>query len=155
MAIHTQLRPPAPLTRALGIAALALALPLAACETAPQPSEPSSSAPSESSDTASPTDDAGATLDPTGKWTSPETGDPFLEFTDDGNVTGSDGCNRIETTWTAGKDKVTIDSFTTTQKACPGDQWLSKASSATIDGNVMKVMDGQGKVIGGLEKEDK
>ena len=43
-----------------------------------------------------------------------------------------------------------------TQKACAGvDTWLSKASTATIEGNVMKVKDSNGKVIGGLEKEDK
>ena len=43
----------------------------------------------------------------------------------------------------------------TTQKACSGvDPWLSKAATATIEGNVMKVEDSNGKVIGGLEKED-
>ncbi|MGO2036297.1 MAG: META domain-containing protein [Brevibacterium sp.] len=140
---------------ALGAVVLACALPLAACYTGVDPRQPSTSSPSESASSESPTDDAG-TLDPTGKWTSPEAGDPFLEFAEDGSLKGSDGCNAISTTWKVEDDTVTIESFMSTQKACAGvDTWLSKAASASIKGNVMKVMDGQGKVIGGLEKEDK
>lgn len=140
---------------ALGAAILACALPLAACDTGVDPRQPSTSSPSESAASESPTDDAGA-LDPTGKWTSPEAGDPFLEFAEDGSLKGSDGCNAISTTWKVEDDTVTIESFMSTQKACAGvDTWLSKAASASIEGNVMNVMDGQGKVIGGLEKEDK
>lgn len=150
----TAIRRPAAFRRVMGIAALGLVLPLAACGTGSEPSEPSSSAPAESE---SPTDSADAeALDPTGKWTSPEAGDPFLEFTEDGQVKGSDGCNAIQTTWEVDGSKVLITSFTTTQKACAGvDPWLSKAASATIEGNVMKVADASGKVIGGLEKEEK
>lgn len=148
------IRPPAAFRRVMGIAVLGLVLPLAACGTGSEPSEPSSSAPAESK---SPTDSADAeALDPAGKWTSPEAGDPFLEFTEDGQVKGSDGCNAIQTSWEVDGSKVLITSFTTTQKACAGvDPWLSKASSATIEGNVMKVADASGKVIGGLEKEEK
>lgn len=150
----TENRPSATLRRVIGVAVLGLVLPLAACGTGSEPSEPSSSAPTESN---TPTDsaDAGA-LDPAGKWTSPEAGDPYLEFSEDGQVKGSDGCNAIKTTWEVDGDKILITSFTTTQKACAGvDPWLSKASSATVEGNVMKVADASGKVIGGLEKEDK
>lgn len=147
-------RPPAALRRVMGIAVLGFALPLAACGTGSEPSEPTSSAPTESE---SPTDSADTdAIDPAGKWTSPEAGDPFLEFSDDGQVKGSDGCNAIQTTWEVDGDKILITSFTTTQKACAGvDPWLSKASSATVEGNVMKVADASGKVIGGLEKEEK
>lgn len=140
---------------ALAAVVLACALPLVACDTGVDPRQPNTSSPSESAAGESPTDDAGA-LDPTGKWTSPEAGDPFLEFADDGSLKGSDGCNAISTTWKVEDDTVSIESFMSTQKACAGvDTWLSKAASASIEGNVMKVMDGQGKVIGGLEKEDK
>ena len=132
---------------------LAMVLPLAACGTGNEPSEPTSSAPTESGDTAEPTDDAGSTPDPIGKWSSPETGEPFLDFAENGDLSGSDGCNVIKTTWEVDGDKVLISSFVAGQKACPGDQWLANATSATIDGNVMKVMDGEGEVIGGLEKE--
>ena len=147
-------RPSAAFSRVLGIAVLGLVLPLAACGTGSEPSEPTSAEPTDSK---SSTDSADAeALDPAGKWTSPEAGDPFLEFTDDGQVKGSDGCNAIQTMWEVDGDKVLITSFTTTQKACAGvDPWLSKASSATVEGNVMKVADSSGKVIGGLEKEEK
>ena len=156
---HTMLRtlaPTRPTSRlALGLAALALTLPLAACDTGNDPRNPSSPSPTESSETTSPSDDA-SKLDPTGKWTSPEKGDPFLEFAEDGSLEGSDGCNAIVTSWKAEGDEIAIDSFMSTQKACAGvDTWLSKASTATIEGNVMKVKDSNGKVIGGLEKEDK
>src|SRR5699024_3244545 len=125
---------------ALGIAAAALTLPLAACDTGVDPRDPSSPSPSEASESASASDDA--SVAPTGRWTSPEAGDPYLEFLDDGSLEGSDGCNAIATTWEVEGDEIVIDSFMTTQKACSGvDTWLSKASTATIEGNVMKVED--------------
>ncbi|MFE2656488.1 META domain-containing protein [Brevibacterium sp. NPDC059310] len=138
------------LRRVLGAVALAATLPLAACSTGSPAESPTSSAPSE---TSSPTETAAGELDPVGRWTSPEAGDPFLEFSEDGAVSGSDGCNAIATTWTVEGDEITIEPFATTQKACPGNQWLSKASTATIEGDVMTVKDGQGSVIGGLEKD--
>ncbi|GAA1847974.1 META domain-containing protein [Brevibacterium marinum] len=153
MPIDTDKRPSNALRRVLGVAVLGLALPLAACGTGSEPSEPTSSTaaepstPSDSADSAAP--------DPTGRWSSPEAGDPFLEFSEDGQVKGSDGCNRIETTWEVDGDKILITPFTTTQKACAGvDMWLSEASSATIEGDVMKIADSGGDVVGGLEKED-
>ena len=86
---HTTLRTLAatrPASRlALGLAALALTLPLAACDTGVDPRNPSSPSPTESSETTSPSDDA-SKLDPTGKWSSPEKGDPFLEFAEDGSL---------------------------------------------------------------------
>jgi heat shock protein HslJ len=139
---------------ALGVAAAALTLPLAACDTGSRsqgPEFPGSA--SEASESASASGEAA--VDPVGRWTSPEAGDPYLEFLDDGSLEGSDGCNVIATTWEVEDDEIVIDSFMTTQKACSGvDPWLSKAATATIEGNVMKVEDSNGKVIGGLEKED-
>lgn len=156
---HTTLRTltaPHSMSRlALLFAALALTLPLAACDTGVDPRDPGSPSPSEASETTSTSEEA-ASLDPVGKWTSPEKGDPFLEFSADGSVNGSDGCNAIVTTWEVKDDEITIDSFMTTQKACAGvDPWLSKVSAVTIAGTVMKVEDSNGKVIGGLEKEEK
>lgn len=154
MLIHTANSHSATLRRVFGVAVLGLALPLTACGTGPEPNEPTSSAASEPGEPSESTD-AGS-LDPAGKWTSPEAGDPYLEFSEDGQVKGTDGCNAIETTWEVDGDKILITSFTTTQKACGGvDPWLSKAASATIEGNVMKVADSSGNVVGGLEKEDK
>ena len=130
-----------------------LTLPLAACDTGVDPRNPSS-LPCRISETAAP-----ATTRP--RWTPPENGphqkgDPFLEFAEDGSLEGSDGCNAIVTTWKVKGDEIAIDSFMSTQKACAGvDTWLSKASTATIEGDVMKVKDSNGKVIGGLEKDDK
>ncbi|UVI37536.1 META domain-containing protein [Brevibacterium spongiae] len=156
---HTLLRP-LPTSRmaarlALGVGAFALTFSLAACDTGVDPRNPDTPSPSESASSESPSEGADS-LDPVGKWTSPEAGDPFLEFAEDGSLEGSDGCNAIVTTWKAENEEIVIDSFMSTQKACAGvDTWLSKASTATIEGDVMKVKDSNGKVIGGLEKEDK
>lgn len=139
----------------LGVGALALAFSLAACDTGVDPRNPDTPSPSESAASETPSNDA-ESLDPVGRWTSPEAGDPFLEFAEDGSLEGSDGCNAIVTTWKVKGDEIAIDSFMSTQKACAGvDTWLSKASTATIEGDVMKVKDSNGKVIGGLEKDDK
>ena len=140
---------------ARGIAVFALVLPLAACGTGTDPRDPDPSTPAESSSTADPSDDAADSVDPVGRWSSPEAGDPFLEFAEDGSLRGSDGCNAISTTWEVEDDEVIIESFMTTQKACAGvDTWLSDAASASIEGDVMKIKDHDGKVIGGLEKDE-
>ena len=149
MDIATQHRPS--LRLLLGAVALSATLPLTACANGAEPSEPTSSS---ASDPSTPSGTASATVDPAGKWTSPEAGEPFLEFNDDGSVSGSDGCNAIKTSWTLDGDTITIEPFTTTQRACAGvDAWLSKAATATIEGDIMTVKDGQGSVIGGLEKQ--
>ncbi|KZE09964.1 MULTISPECIES: META domain-containing protein [Brevibacterium] len=149
MDIATQHRPS--LRLLLGAVALAATLPLAACANGAEPSEPASSS---ASDPSTPSETESATVDPVGKWTSPEAGEPFLELKEDGSVEGSDGCNAIKSSWTLDGDTITIEPFTSTQKACAGvDSWLSKAAAATIEGDVMTVKDGQGSVIGGLEKQ--
>src|SRR5699024_5927878 len=115
--------------------------------------DPNSPPASEASESASASGDSA--VDPVGRWTSPEAGDPYLEFLEDGSLEGSDGCNVIATTWEVEGDEIDIDSFMTTRKACSGvDPWWSRAATAIIDGNVMKVEDSDGQVIGGLEKED-
>ncbi|RAG72369.1 META domain-containing protein, partial [Burkholderia multivorans] len=88
MDIATQHRPS--LRLLLGAVALAATLPLAACANGAEPSEPASSS---ASDPSTPSETESATVDPVGKWTSPEAGEPFLEFKDDGSLEGSDGCN--------------------------------------------------------------
>src|SRR5699024_11570669 len=103
---------------ALGIAAAALTLPLAACDTGVDPRDPNSPPASEASESASASGDAA--VDPVGRWTSPEAGDPYLEFIDDGSLEGSDGCNVMETTWEAGTDEIVRDTFLSAQKACSG-----------------------------------
>lgn len=151
MDIAAQLRPSRRLRLLLSAVALTVTLPLAACANGTEPSEPTSSS---ATDTSSPSETESAALDPVGRWTSPEAGDPFLEFNDDGSLSGSDGCNAIKSSWTLDGDTITIEPFTSTQKACAGvDSWLSKAATATIEGDVMTVKDGQGSVIGGLEKQ--
>lgn len=91
-----------------------------------------------------------------GKWYAAGRGDPYLEFSADGKVTGTDGCNRIVGTWSAdGTKTITIPPFATTLMACSGvDTWLSGVSTVTFDGSTMTVKDKDGKTLGELTKKD-
>ncbi len=90
------------------------------------------------------------------RWYAAGQGDPFLEFSPEGAVSGTDGCNAIVSTWKAEGEEVVIAPFTTTQKACAGvDSWLSKVSKVQVDGDTMTVRDIEGNEIGELKKVEK
>lgn len=85
---------------------------------------------------------------------SPESGDAYLELADTGDLSGSDGCNRLIGGWIAdGDTAVTFTELGSTRMACDGvDTWLSNATSATLDGKTMTVLDASGNDIGTLVK---
>lgn len=88
-----------------------------------------------------------------GVWGEDAAGQPYLEFTEDGNVSGSDGCNRLASTYTADDAHVEIAAFLTTLKACEGvDSWLSGVRAVEVDGDVLVVMDVEGAKIGELAR---
>ena len=103
-------------------------------------------------------DDVGMTDDGiTGVWgATPESGDPYLALAEAGNLSGSDGCNRLIGGWSADDDTtVTFTEIGSTRMACEGvDTWLSAAASATLDGTTMTVFDASGADIGTLVKHD-
>lgn len=89
-----------------------------------------------------------------GRWSSDEKGEPHLNFTEDGKVGGSDGCNGIGTTYEQDGSTVTLTRFATTLKACMGvDTWLREARHLEIDGETMTVMNGDHKEIGTLTRD--
>ncbi|KQX05105.1 MULTISPECIES: META domain-containing protein [unclassified Leifsonia] len=92
--------------------------------------------------------------DPVGIWAeSDATGAPELTLESDGAVAGTDGCNQLNGTWEKADDGVTFGTFSSTMMACDDvDAWLGTATSATIDGDSMTVMDETGKKIGTLER---
>ena len=72
---------------------------------------------------------------------------------DGGTVTGSDGCNQLNGTWKVDGSEVEFGPFAATMMACEDvDTWLSGASSATVDGDEMTVLDENGKEVGTLKK---
>lgn len=67
---------------------------------------------------------------------------------------GSDGCNRLFGSWTAGPDHVvTFSPVGSTRMACPGvDTWLSRMASAHVDGDALHVSDESDVAIGTLQR---
>jgi len=103
-------------------------------------------------------DSSGSTLtsgDVTGKWAEPDSKPPVnLELAAGGSVSGTDGCNQMNGSWKLDGSTVTFGPFSATMMACADvDTWLSGASSATVDGDTMTVLDEKDKKIGTLEKQ--
>lgn len=89
-----------------------------------------------------------------GAWSSDEKGTPRLEFDADGAVVGSDGCNGISTTYTVEGDRVVLEQFVSTLKACQGvDDWLRGVRSVTVDGDTLAVHNESGDEIGQLQRD--
>ncbi|WP_430867592.1 META domain-containing protein [Demequina aurantiaca] len=92
--------------------------------------------------------------DPVGTWGATAEGMPQLVLASDGTVTGTDGCNGINTTWEEDGGTITFGPFASTMMACEGvDVWLSLAATATIDADAMDVQDVSGEAIGTLDKQ--
>lgn len=80
---------------------------------------------------------------------------PSLELAEDGTLTGTDGCNRLNGRWIENGVDLTFENVATTLMACPDvDTWLSALDTATIDGSTMTVHDESGADIGTLERSD-
>ncbi|MEE1620805.1 META domain-containing protein [Zafaria sp. J156] len=97
------------------------------------------------------TDDAHGT-DVVGTWGNPtDSSLPTLEFTDDGSVTGTDGCNRLMGGWTVEGGQVVFDALAGTMMACPDvDTWLSTAARAEREEGILRVFGPDGEQIGTL-----
>jgi len=94
------------------------------------------------------------TKDVTGEWSQPKS-EPlvYLELVESGSVSGSDGCNQLNGTWKIDGSTIEFGPFAATMMACEGvDTWLSGATSATVSGDEMTVLDDGGKEIGTLSK---
>ena len=92
--------------------------------------------------------------DPVGEWEASVDGTPFLQFSADGAVAGSDGCNDLSGRWTQDAegriDLGTLVPLTT--NVCDGvDSWLSRGRSADIIEGYMYVNGETGSAIGGLQ----
>lgn len=135
------------------IGALLITAPLAACASAAAP-DGTTSRP-DASDSDSSTAQTDSDLAVIGTWSSEEPGNPHLTFETNGDVRGTDGCNRISSTFTVEGDRVTIAPYTATMIGCPGiDDWLRAVSEVAIDGNTMQVFNKRGVEIGTLSRDD-
>lgn len=89
-----------------------------------------------------------------GNWGDPTATDkPSLEFTADGMLSGSDGCNRITGSWTAEGEVVVFGPMASTKMACEGvETWLIDPASATVKGDVLTVSNSAGETIGTIDR---
>jgi len=102
-------------------------------------------------------DVSGGDIDPTGTWgDSSGTNTPFLVLEDGGDLTGSDGCNTLNGTWSVDEaDQVVFENVASTRMACEDvDDWLSQLSVAEVSGDTMTVLGSDGAQIGQLDRED-
>lgn len=139
--------------RTSSLLALAATAGIALIVTACAPGAGPASAPTS---TASPSDEpADLAAEIIGAWTTDATGDPHLDFTADGAVTGTDGCNGISTTYTVAEDRVELAPFASTMKACQGvDDWLRGVRAVEIDGEALIVLNAAGEQIGELSRAE-
>ena len=103
-------------------------------------------------------DSSGATLqasDVIGTWSQTDSEPAVdLELTEDGAVSGSDGCNKLNGTWKIDGSEVVFGPFAATMMACENvNTWLSAATSANVDGEEMTLFNEHSKEIGVLFKE--
>lgn len=131
----------------VGLAILgAFALMGAACATGAPGGAPTSSSDPSSGDDA-------VVENLVGLWGEDAKGQPHLEFTADGEVRGSDGCNGIATTYSVNGDRVDLARFASTLKACPGvDDWMRGIRAVEIDGDVLVIKDASGAELGNLSR---
>ncbi|HUH53365.1 MAG TPA: META domain-containing protein [Microbacteriaceae bacterium] len=90
-----------------------------------------------------------------GTWGEPEMqGEPSLTLEDDGQVYGSDGCNRITGSYEHEGTEIEFGALATTMMFCEGvDTWLSTASTASVSADQMQIFDTEGNEIGVLDKQ--
>ncbi|GAA1547279.1 MULTISPECIES: META domain-containing protein [Brevibacterium] len=91
-----------------------------------------------------------------GRWVSAKPGSAaFLNITADGALTGSDGANRISTTWSSDDSGAVVESFLTTQRAAQGmERWVGRTRRVEAAGNQLNVFDQAGNHLGVLNRTD-
>ena len=89
-----------------------------------------------------------------GRWgDTRNTSSPSLDFSADGRVSGTDGCNTLTGRWEQDGASVSLDGVTSTLIGCPGvDTWLSAAAAGEIDGENLALFNDDGDPIGTLQR---
>lgn len=88
-----------------------------------------------------------------GTWSATGAGEPTLTLSDDGQVTGTDGCNQVVGSWEQSGSDVTFSEMATTLMACDGiDGWPGLATGH-ISGTAMTLKDEAGAELGVLTRE--
>lgn len=80
---------------------------------------------------------------------------PSLQFSQDGRVSGADGCNRIMGSYTAGRDTLNLSQMASTQMACIDKNYvpqkyveaLAKVTHYQVYNKTLKLTDKSGNVL--------
>ena len=93
-------------------------------------------------------------LSPVGTWSQEAEDSPFLEFAEDGTLSGNDGCNNLSGQWTSPEaGKIETDGVAGTMMFCEGvDDWLSAFHHATFTADSMTVYNLDNQEIGTLSR---
>lgn len=79
---------------------------------------------------------------------------PFLNFMDEGKLTGFTGCNNLSGSFNIEADGINLDPGAMTKKACEGDgenqflSALSKANNFKVGKNKLTLLDGATELLG-------
>jgi heat shock protein HslJ len=93
-----------------------------------------------------------ASSSPVGTWGTDAQSAPNAAFNSDGTVTGSDGCNDFQGTWSGSEGSIAVGSLVASAVACPSvDTWLTGMTSVSVSGDTLAVYAGD-KQIGTLTK---
>lgn len=104
--------------------------------------------------TACSSETTGSPDSPEGTWGVDAPGEPQLVLAEDGNVSGTDGCNRLMGSWEQVGDRVELGELASTMMLCDNvDPWLGAAASLEIDGQMVRVFDDAGTELGTLERQ--
>ena len=80
---------------------------------------------------------------------------PSLEFTGDGKVSGTDGCNSIAGSYSQTDQYIEFNELISTLMACENvDAWLNQADHATISDETLTFFDSSDTEIGDLERSE-
>lgn len=79
--------------------------------------------------------------------------EPSLELSENGKLTGTDGCNRLVGEYEASGNTITFKQVASTMMFCEQiDTWLSRLDTATVSGDTMTVFDVDSQEIGTLNR---
>ncbi|GAA4368332.1 META domain-containing protein [Paeniglutamicibacter cryotolerans] len=90
---------------------------------------------------------------PIGTWGEQGQGQPQLVIEDGGQVSGTDGCNRLMGSWEDSGGVIAFGTLAGTRMMCEEvDVWLGDAASATVDNDRLVIEDASGAMIGTLQR---
>lgn len=91
---------------------------------------------------------------PLGRWSATDPPQAFLEFHEDGRLTGNDGCNAMVGSWDRKGTTVSFHQVASTRMFCMNvDMWLTGLHTGQLSGKTLSISNADGNVIGVLTRE--